>query len=114
MAVVGLGLGVYFGLSASSLESELEEGPRTGDGFNAYTITQRDAQDKLDEAESSALTANVFYGIGLASAVVSGLLFTVTFGEDIDTSAESAEKLRWSPGLSPAGDGVGVQAEFDF
>ena len=114
LAVAGIGLGVYFGLSASSLESELEEGGRTGGGFNAYTITQRDAQVKLDEAESSALTANVFYGIGLASAVVSGLLFSVTFGEDIATSEESADHLRWSPGLSPAGDGVGVQAEIDF
>lgn len=115
LAVVSLGAGLYFGLDASSIQSDLEDGERSGE-FNAYTISQQDAQSMVDDAESSAQLANIFYGIGLASGVASVLLFTITLGEDIATDQETSEldNFRLSPAISPDGEGVGFSAGFDF
>ncbi|MEL6177530.1 MAG: hypothetical protein AAFS10_01195 [Myxococcota bacterium] len=114
LAVVSLGAGLFFGLDASSTQSDLENGEQN-DGV--YTITQREAQSQLDDAEGSAQLANIFFGVGLAAGVASVLLFTITFGEDIATDQQETSELdnfRISPAVSPDGEGVGFSAGFDF
>lgn len=106
LAVGFMGGGVYFGLQARSLESDLVDSPKNAAG--AYTLTQRQAQDRLREVESKALTANVFYGLGLGLAATSAVLFLVDFGGDVDHTAG----LRIDPILSS--DTVGVRAGWDF
>ena len=66
-----IGTGAYFGLEASSIHDDLVSKKDSNE------ITQKDAQKKLDDAQSNAVLANVFYGIGGVAAVVSVVLFIV-------------------------------------
>ncbi len=82
-----------------------------------FTISQPDAQAKLDQAESSALLANVFYGLGLVSGVASALLFLIRPGSDIATEEELADQsildnLQVAPMIHP--EATGVQAGFTW
>lgn len=111
-----LGLGVWFGLDASSIQSELEDGERvTVGGQNVYRISPQAANARFGEAEDSALFSNIFYGIGLASGVTSALLFFITPGSDIATEEElnsGLPDLRLTPMVGA--DGGGVSAGFSW
>lgn len=117
VGVVAIGAGVFFGLDASSIQDELENGNRSVvSGRNVYAISQKDAQARLEEAESSALLANVFYGVGIAAGVTSALLFLITPGSDIATEEELAEDgvrdFRLVPILTDTSAGVGAGFSF--
>ncbi len=107
VGVVSLGVGAFFGLDARSIETEVE------DAAGAGSVTQVDAQGRIDDAKSSATLANVFYGVGIAAGVTSVLLFLITPGSDIATEEELAgDGVRIAPMLGP--DGAGVSAGFSW
>ncbi len=112
LAVVSLGAGLYFGLDASSQQDDLESKTK------ALQITQKEAESLTTEAQDTAFLANVMYGVGIASAVGSALLFLITPGEDIASEEELQDKrtISWdlAPGLSPDGRGAGVNALFTW
>lgn len=113
LGVVALGVGIFFGLDASSTEDDVRNGAlREGD---VYVATQREAQTQLDDASDSALMANVFLGTGVALLGVSALLFLITPGSDIDTAAEGVG-TTWQPPLSPTvtSDGWGLSGQMRF
>ena len=120
VGVVCIGAGVYFGLEASSIESDLEQGARrevpAGSGRSVYAITPKAAQAQLDEADSNALLANVMYGVGIAAGVTSALLFMITPGSDIATEEELAEggirDIRIAPIFTETTAGVGAGFSF--
>jgi len=109
LGVVFVGAGVYFGLDASSIEDELTNGARKPDAPRPYILTQKEAQARLDDAESSALLANVFYGLSIAAGATSALLFLIKPGSDIATEEELSDGFHLSPLIGP--DGAGVSAE---
>ncbi len=117
VGVIAIGAGVFFGLDASSIQSELEDGNRTvANGRNVYSLSQVEAQSRLEDAESSALLANIFYGVGIAAGVTSALLFFITPGSDIATEAELAgdgvRDFRLVPILTDTSAGVGAGFSF--
>lgn len=117
VGVLCIGAGAYFGLDASSIQGDLEDGNRTvSNGRNVYAISQKEAQARLEDAESSALYANVFYGIGIAAGVTSALLFLITPGSDIATEEELAgdgpRDFRLLPILTDTSAGVGAGFSF--
>ena len=112
-----MGLGVIFGVvgivkgaQASSLEDDLKNTPLRDD--MAYTITQVDAQTRLDDAKKSALISNVFYGLAVAAIGTSLLLFLLRPGSNIATEEELEDDydiihdLYITPGVGPAGAGI--------
>lgn len=115
VGVVGLGLGAYFGIDASSKVSDLENGQRVELGsYTPYTITQGQARKMLQEAEDSASLSNIFYGVGLAAGVTGALLFLIRPGSDIATEEElsSDNNFRVQPILGA--DNAGISAGFDW
>ena len=115
LGVTSLGLCIYFGLDASSLEDEVISGDLRGE--DVYMMSQVDAQAKIDEASDSATLSNVFLGTGLALVGVSALLFLITPGSDIDVEAEGISRSGdWVPDLTPtvSGNGFGIQGSFSF
>ena len=113
LGVACIGLGVFFGLDASSIESDLESGPKVNNGGVAVlAITQAEAQKKVDEAQGSATLANIFYGVGLAAAGTSVLLFLIRPGSDIATEEELSGGFNITPLVGP--DGAGVSAGFSW
>ncbi|MBN1946315.1 MAG: hypothetical protein JW797_11615 [Bradymonadales bacterium] len=115
LGVASLGVGIYYGLDASSIEDEVRSSDlREG---SIYVMTQREARERLDEAEDSALLANIFLGSGVALLGVSALLFLITPGSDIDVEAESVSSaLQPDIHLTPAvwGEGWGLFGQFEF
>lgn len=115
LGVTSLGLCIYFGLDASSLEDEVIGGDLRGEDI--YEMSQVDAQAKIDEASDSAILSNVFLGTGLALVGVSVLLFLITPGSDIDSEAEGLGRNGdWLPDLTPtvSDNGFGIRGSFRF
>lgn len=113
LSVVALGLGIVFGLDASSIEDEVTSSPRNADG--TYQMTQVQAQERLREADSAAVTANIFYGLAAGLAITSGILFFIDSGSDVASEEElrgGLQDLRLAPTVSA--DGMGVGASFRF
>jgi hypothetical protein len=102
VSLIGIGVGSFaaggfFGLSASSIESDLQDQASRGEQPNAELIAQ---------GESQALYANLFYGVG-AVAVAGGLILYLL---DDTGSAESAP----STGITPTEGGALVHTRFEF
>lgn len=114
LGLVFVGAGVYFGLDASSIEDELVNGARRAEAPQPYNVTQKAAQSRLEDAEGSALLANVFYGLGVAAGGASLLLFLIRPGSDIATEEELSweERLQIAPTVSA--EGAGVSAGFTW
>lgn len=108
-AVASLGTGIYFGMDASSKEDDLRSEADQND-----ELTQSAAYDMQQEAENSALTANILYGSAAALGVVSGILFYVEGGTDVGESNRRAD--RGAVDLKPSfGFGrVGLDAAIRF
>lgn len=114
LAVGSLVGGIVFGLKASSGEDELN-GFQTSDG--TYSITQEEADKRLRDVQSNATTANIFYGLAVGLAAVSGLFFYLDIGSDVGADEKSADNsmiqdLHIAPAASE--DGFGFAAGFRF
>jgi hypothetical protein len=97
LGLSSLGVGLYFGLDASSREEDVRNSSlREGD---IYLLTQVQARYMLDEAEDSALMSNVLIGTGAVLLGVSSLLFFITPGSDIDTQVNQTASVV-TPGNS--------------
>jgi len=116
LGVVSLGLGIFFGLDASSTEDDVRNGALRGG--NVYEMTQVQAQAMLDDASDSALLSNIFLGTGVALIGVSVLLFLITPGSDIDANAElearGPELHIPAVGRTSDGNGWGVSTSITF
>jgi hypothetical protein len=113
LAVVSLGAGIYFGMDASSKEDELVNGTKNAAGV--YTITQKAATEKLREAESSATTANVFYGLATALTVTSVVFFIIRGGSDVGEERADADLIHdvnFAPIFTESGAGFGASFSF--
>ena len=113
LAIASLGAGIFFGLDAASQESDLEALPKSGDVFN---ITQKDAAVKIREAESTAVTANIFFGVAAGLAIASGILFYIQGGSDVATQEELDASLPSDFQFAPiiTKHSVGFGAGFSF
>ncbi len=113
LAVGALGAGIYFGLEASAMESDLEESPKTGD---VYDMTQKEAAVKIRDAETTAVTANIFYGVAAGLAIASGILFYIQGGSDVATQEELDASLPSNFKLAPmiTKHSVGFGGGFNF
>lgn len=113
LAIASLGAGIFFGLEASSLESELEESAKVGD---VYNMTQKEAAVKIRDAESTAVTANIFYGVAAGLAIASGVLFYIQGGSDVATQEELDASLPSNFKIAPivTKHSVGFGGGFNF
>jgi hypothetical protein len=111
LAVACVGGGVYYGLEASAQEDEIKNNKKGMTG-RYDDLTQKDARAKLQEAQSTASTANVFYGLGLALGAASVALFVIDFGADVDESEEYGSSLQLVPSISPQSVGIGTMWRF--
>ena len=111
LGVAALGVGVFFGLEASSLEDDVVNGALRDE--NVYAMTQVEARAQLDDAEDKALLSNIFLGTGVALIGVSVLLFLITPGSDIDENAELEARFDL-PSVGPTADGWGVTTGMRF
>jgi hypothetical protein len=109
--VIGLGFigtGVVFGLGATDLETQVK------DGIKANTITQVDAKDKLDSANTKATIANVFYGLGALSLVGAVVVLLLPNDEeeqslrkdDAPSDEEGSTQIYFMPSFGPDGGGL--------
>lgn len=110
LAVACVGGGVAFGLQARSAEEDVVS------RANSSQLTQVQAQQEMRDAEDKARTANIFYGLGAAMAVTSGLLFYIDLGDELAEDAEYGEaprrKLQLTPSVSHDGVGFGASLRF--
>lgn len=111
LAVACIGGGVYYGLDASAQEDEVKNSKK-GEGGRYDDLTQKDARAKLQAAQSTASTANVFYGLGLALGAASVALFVIDFGADVDDTEEYGSSLQIVPSISPQSVGIGTMWRF--
>ncbi len=114
LGLVFVGTGIYFGLDASSIEDELSSGARRAEAPQPYVLTQKAAQARLDDAEGSALLANVFYGLGVAAGGASLLLFLIRPGSDIATEDQASWQDRLQVAPTVSAEGAGVSAGFTW
>jgi len=99
MALVGVG--VKFGLDATSIEDEITKGRGNG-------MTQKAAQTKLAEAQDAAVLSNVFYGLAGVAVATGVVLILIRPGEELaDDQNQRSEVDFWvNPVLSTEGAGV--------
>lgn len=83
VAVVGAGLGTYFGLRALSLQSDFKNTPTV---------------DLADKGENSALIADMCFGVAITFGVTSAVLFL----SDSQDAAKDAPKDAPKEGAPPA------------
>lgn len=113
LAAVSLGAGIYFGLDASAKEDEVVNGSKNMAGV--YALTQKEASEKLREAESSATTANVFYGLATALTVTSVVFFIIKGGSDVGEERASSDLIHdfnFAPIFTETGAGFGASFAF--
>lgn len=111
LAVACVGGGVYYGMEASSQADEVKNSKKNTDG-RYESLTQKDARIKTQDAQSTATTANVFYGLGVALGAASVALFVIDFGSDVDQDEEYGSKLQIVPSIGPNSVGVGTMWRF--
>jgi hypothetical protein len=100
--LVAVGAGIVLGLQASSLDDEANELCPTLTGCaNADA-----ANDKVDQARSRALYANIAYGVGGAAIVAAAVLWLTGGPEDGDARTAVA------PVITPSSVGVDVAVRF--
>ncbi|MEZ4460971.1 MAG: hypothetical protein R3E66_14845 [bacterium] len=110
LAVACLGAGIYFGMDSSSQVDDFNAA-KNADG--KFPFSQKAAQQKLQDAESSATTANVFYGLAAAMTVTSVVFFLIEGGSDISADQERAiNDFQIAPVITEAGAGVGAGFKF--
>lgn len=110
LAVACLGAGIYFGMDASSQVDDFEAQKRA-DG--TYPFTQKEANEKIRDAEGTATTANVFYGLTAALAVTSTVFFLIQGGEDVaEDQGRAINDFHIAPVFTEAGAGVGAGFKF--
>ena len=78
--LIFIGAGAGLGIAASDLDTEVS------DGIKNISITQVDAQKKLDDAASKALIANIMYGLGGAAIATSIVLLFIRPGEETEAA----------------------------
>ena len=116
LAALCIGGGIYFGLQAADERDAIIDSPKDPSG-DYTTLTQRQARDQLTEAENTATTANVFYGLGAGLAIISAVLFVVDFGGDVASEEElnqrgSLSGFSIAPTVTTQGLGVGTGFRF--
>ena len=108
--------GIIFGNQAATAEEELNAFQQNENGvYQDETFTQQKARTMLDDAESKAATANIFYGLSGAFAVASGVLFITggNSGEQAEPkNAKLLKRLKLKPVFAP--DGAGFSAGVNF
>ncbi|MBA2663372.1 MAG: hypothetical protein H0U74_13880 [Bradymonadaceae bacterium] len=113
LSAVCLGVGIYFGMQVNSLEEEFNAQAKTGERYTS--LTQVDAQRRIRDMESTAVTANIFFGLSAALGVGSILLFIIE-GDSADEDLASIERpwqnVRVAPTISRDGLGLGAHLRF--
>jgi len=118
LAVGGLVGGIVFGNQASDTEDELA-GAETNENGVFRELTQREARQKLEDAESDAQTANIFFGLAGAFAVTSGILLYIDLssGDSAEQNSDQ-QRARKPPKLdlfpTASSDGAGFSARIRF
>lgn len=117
LAFASLGAGAYFGNQAKAKEEELLAMPKSAGG-RYTTLTQREAQNRAQDLDSAAVTANIFYGLSVGLGLTSALLFFVqTDTVDGDEAyqygvAPRPKGLALTPVLGPREAGVAARLAF--
>ncbi len=114
LAVASLAVGVYFGMTVGDLEDEFNAQPKVDGHYTS--LTQVKAAELIRDMETTAVTANVFYGLSAALAVGSVLLFVLE-GDSADEEASNERQpawgqLRFSPTISHETVGIGAHLRF--
>lgn len=124
--IVGIGAGVLslgsvaggavFGNQAAQEESELKNWEQNDNGVYV-DLTQQEANERLNAAQNKAAAANVFYALGGAFAITSGIMFYLysqSSGAESDQqeNADLGERIRIEPTFGR--EGAGVSAGFRF
>lgn len=100
--IASLGAGLFFGLSATSIEDDLQAQLDAG---------RAPDQDLLAQGESQALFANVFYGVGALSLISGALLIILDDGGgEASASAPGDVQVLVSP--QPSGGVVGLGVSY--
>lgn len=102
VSLIGLGIGSFaaggfFGLSASSIETDLQGQADRGERPNDELIAQ---------GESQALYANLFYGVGAVALATGIILYLLD-----DTGAAESQPAA---GITPTDGGAMVHTRFEF
>lgn len=112
LSLACIGGGVYYGLQAADEEQAIKDMPKNADG-RYEDLTQAQARQMLQDAGSTATSANIFYGLGIALGAASAALFFIDFGSDVDASdSATISDVMVAPSVSA--DSVGVGTMFRF
>lgn len=115
-AVASFAGGIFFGMQASSIESDLEAA-RDEDG-RFTDMTRQQVRSETRSMESSARNANLFYGFSAVLAAGSIGLFVLQSRSGDDEQAASGDNSSWVRGveLTPqlGDEAVGIDAQLRF
>jgi hypothetical protein len=100
--LIGVGAGIVLGLQAKSLDDDADELCPTLTNCPAADA----ANDKVDQAQSRALFANVAYGVGGAAIVAAAVLWFTGAPEDAEARTAVA------PMITPSSVGIDVAVRF--
>ena len=113
LAVACLGGGIYYGREASAQADAVVNSKKSQDNPKRYdSLTQKQARTRMQEAEGTATTANVFYGLGVVLGAASVALFVIDFGADVDEDEYTIRSLQLLPSVGPDSVGVGASLRF--
>lgn len=100
------------GVGAASLLAGATFGALAWDSANDYQARRSDPARPTfrDDAETFALTADIFYGLGAAFVGAGALLILLDDGAPEDDRAYDALSTRLAPTLAPDGRGLGAAA----
>lgn len=128
LGVAAIGGGVYFGVDFMGQKKDLEDYRRILDGSGqpiidpntnrpVYDLTQREAQRRIDEMNTSRNISFAMIGGGAAVAITGAVLVAVSSGKDIHAEADTSmryarHKVRVAPSFSRGG--FGVVGGFEF
>lgn len=104
LGVVAVGVGAVFGLDAISKKSSADDQCGGSSGRCSSDAGALAAQDRLREAQGSALVSTVAVGGGLIAAVIGGYLF---FGASDEAPPSAGVRLAPVVGLGGAGLSLG-------
>lgn len=125
LGAAAIGAGAYFGIDFLGQKSDLEDSPIVEDfrdpltGERVYTMTQRDAQQMIDDMDQSRNLSFALIGAGAGLAITGAVLLAINSGDDIYEQVDGRadrqplrRRVRLSPGF--ARGGFSVQGGLEF
>jgi hypothetical protein len=114
VSVASLAFGILNGVQANNLENEINGASRNDAGVY-QNLSQQQALDTYNDAQTKALTANVLFGLSAGFAITSGaLILTNLPASDQQAGGQASvwKRLRIMPRVGRGSAGIGASFSF--